>query len=195
LTQPPRLVDATTFDVTTQSVARAFAHDPMMRAGLRPDVRVGEIAVIVRLLFAEYQAVDAAWQLGDGLAGAGWLAPAAAAAFDQIDQATREVVPPMTTDDGASYGQFWEWVTEHIPDEPVWLLDLIGVDPSAQGRGYGQRLLRHGLALAAADGRPAFLETANPDNVAYYERVGFGVVESAIAPGGGPQVWFMRHDG
>jgi ribosomal protein S18 acetylase RimI-like enzyme len=195
MTPPPLRVDAATFDVTTQSVARAFANDPMIRAGLRADVTVDEIAGIVRALFAEYVKVGAAWQLGDGLAAAAWLAPVDAAAFELIDQATRSVVPQLTDDDGASYGAFWEWITEHIPAEPVWLLDLIGVDPAVRGRGYGQRLVRLGLSLAQADGLPAFLETANPRNVAYYEGLGFGVIASEEPPGDGPRVWFMRHDG
>jgi hypothetical protein len=41
---------------------------------------------------------------------------------------------------------------------------------------------------------PAFLETARPENVGYYERLGFRVVADGDVPGGGPHIWFLRAD-
>lgn len=195
MSDAPQPVREHDIDVVALSLARAFANDPMLRAGLRPDVSVDELSQIVRALFVEYVAVDAAWQLDGGRAAAGWLPPTAAAAFELIDQRTRPIVLPLTDDESAVYNAFWEWITEHIPDEPVWLLDFIGVDPDVQGRGYGGRLIQHGLDLARDQALPAFLETANPANVAYYEGFGFRVVDSGLPPGGGPEVWFLRHDG
>jgi predicted N-acetyltransferase YhbS len=51
-----------------------------------------------------------------------------------------------------------------------------------------------GLGFARRDEVPAFLETARPGNVGYYERLGFRVVADEHAPGGGPRLWFMRSD-
>ena len=50
----------------------------------------------------------------------------------------------------------------------------------------------HGLELARADGYPAFLETGNPRNVAYYQSLGFRIVDEQRAPDGGPTIWFMQ---
>jgi len=79
----------------------------------------------------------------------------------------------------------------HIPAEPCWFLDVIGVVPAARGLGLGRILVEHGLALAAADGLPAFLETGRAENVPYYEQFGFRTVDRQEAPRGGPTIWFM----
>jgi predicted N-acetyltransferase YhbS len=71
---------------------------------------------------------------------------------------------------------------------------VIGVDPARQGLGLGTALIEHGLGVARDQRLPAFLETANPRNVAYYERFGFRVVEDGHVPGGGSRFWFMRFD-
>ena len=79
----------------------------------------------------------------------------------------------------------WNWIEEQLPDEPHWFLDAIGVEPERQGEGIGAALVRWGIARAAADGVPAFLETGLIENVGYYERFGFRVVhEGEPEPGG-----------
>jgi predicted N-acetyltransferase YhbS len=128
----------------------------------------------------------------DGLAVASWITPEAAARFDELEQPTRAAIAPYTDDGGARYGSFWDWLAGHLPREPCWFMDLVAVDPSARGRGLGGQLVDHGLALARADGLPAFLETAQLANVAYYQRFGFTVIGEERAPGGGPTIWFMR---
>jgi predicted N-acetyltransferase YhbS len=75
----------------------------------------------------------------------------------------------------------------------VWFLDVLGVTPSSQGQGLGSALVRHGLALADADGVAALLETGNPDNIGYYRQFGFEVWRQEAAPDGGPVVSFMIH--
>jgi GNAT superfamily N-acetyltransferase len=100
----------------------------------------------------------------------------------------------LTADGGRRYDAFWDWVDAHNPDEPLWQLDSIAVEPMAQGRGFGAALIAAGLALAEADGVGAFLSTGTPRNVSIYGRCGFRVVEDADAPGGGPHIWFMRWD-
>ncbi len=139
-----------------------------------------------------YIEVDSAWMMESGLAVASWIAPEAAARFDELEQPTRNAVAPHTTDAGVRYGQFWDWLAGHLPSEPCWFLDLVAVHPSARGRGLGGRLVEHGLALARADGLPSFLETGQESNVAYYERFGFKVIGEEQAPDGGPTIWFMH---
>ena len=67
-------------------------------------------------------------------------------------------------------------------------------DPDHQGGGIGSALVKLGLARAAEDGIPAYLEAGNPRNVPLYERLGFKVIAEADAPDGGPHIWFMRCD-
>jgi hypothetical protein len=54
--------------------------------------------------------------------------------------------------------------------------------------------MRDGLASADRAGIPAWLETSKATNAAYYEHFGFRTVVDEDAPGGGPHIWFMRHD-
>jgi GNAT superfamily N-acetyltransferase len=98
----------------------------------------------------------------------------------------------LTVDRGRRYGAFWDWVESHTPAEPVWVLDSIAVEPTAQGRGLGAALIASGIELARADGVGAFLSTATQRNVQIYERCGFAVSEVADSPDGGPTIYFMR---
>lgn len=79
-------------------------------------------------------------------------------------------------------------LNEHRPKEPFWYLHVAGCDPAAQGRGYGSAVVRAGLELAA--GLPAYLETANEQNLPFYQNFGFSVVEEWHVPDG-PKVWSM----
>ena len=78
------------------------------------------------------------------------------------------------------------------PKELHWYLGILGVEPSHQGRGIGEGLLRARLEPADADGISAYLETDKERNLAYYRRFGFELVET-LAPDGpeAPPVWTM----
>ena len=76
------------------------------------------------------------------------------------------------------------------PVEPHWYLGTLGVDPRHQGRGAGAALLRHWVGRAQDDAASAYLETDLPENVGFYEREGFRVVEGAEVLGA--RVWCMR---
>lgn len=78
-------------------------------------------------------------------------------------------------------------------DAPVWYLEVLGVVEYARGLGLGQALARWGLQRADHDAIPAHLETGKRDNVGYYQRLGFDLIETspAIYPGG-PPMWFLR---
>jgi GNAT superfamily N-acetyltransferase len=80
----------------------------------------------------------------------------------------------------------------HFPDEPVWYLKLLGVDPDGQGKGIGSMLLRESLCELDEDALPAYLETGTERNVRFYERFGFAVrrAEVQLAPGSTPH-WTM----
>jgi len=132
------------------------------------------------------------WKIRGCDGGAAWLPPGVAARFAEIEQSTRAAITPLTGDGGVRYAAFWDWLGAHLPDEPCWFLDLVGVAPAAQGGGLGRALLMHGLQRARADGYPAFLETGNPRNVPFYQSLGFQTVAEQRAPDGGPVIWFMQ---
>ncbi|MFD4356674.1 GNAT family N-acetyltransferase [Nocardia sp. NPDC058518] len=76
--------------------------------------------------------------------------------------------------------------------EQHWHLMAVGVSAAARGRGHGRDLIAAGMYRAAADGVPVHLETTNPNNVSFYERLGFDTTAVIDLPGGGPRRWLMR---
>ncbi|MEP6759236.1 MAG: GNAT family N-acetyltransferase [Actinomycetota bacterium] len=173
---------------------RAFVDDAMLRWPFPAGATADDIAVLFSILLDAYHPLGVVTVTDDVAGAAVWMPPAEAARFLEIEAPTRELIRPLTDDDGARYDTFWDWLGGHLPDDPCWFLDILAVDASARGRGHGTRLIEHGLARAHAERLPAFLETSRPDNVALYERFGFQVVEELIAPAGGPAIWFLRAD-
>ena len=79
------------------------------------------------------------------------------------------------------------------PKEPHWYLILLAVDPPWQRRGAGSMLVEHGLAFADAAGVGAYLETQKEENLAYYRRFGFELVDTLRPlPGGLPYYTMWR---
>lgn len=79
----------------------------------------------------------------------------------------------------------------HPKGFPFWYLHFVGVRPDFQGKGWGGSIIREGLKRAAGEGLPAYLETATPQNVPLYLRLGFEIVEEWDVPDGGPHFWSM----
>ncbi|MCP5279536.1 MAG: GNAT family N-acetyltransferase [Thiobacillus sp.] len=70
----------------------------------------------------------------------------------------------------------------HRPRRPHYYLQVIGVLEG--GRGHGRALMETVLRRCDEQGLPAFLETGNPENLGFYEKLGFRVLGSYGLPGG-----------
>ena len=79
----------------------------------------------------------------------------------------------------------------HHAAGPHYYLSALGVEPARQGEGVGTALVGPILARTAADGAPAYLETATARNVLLYERLGFAVVEELTLPRTDVHGWLM----
>ena len=79
-------------------------------------------------------------------------------------------------------------VERRHPTEPHWYLALLGTDPGAQGRGLGTTVLTPVLERCDTDGIPAYTETQKEENVAWYGRRGFEVIDDLRLPGT-PPIW------
>lgn len=77
--------------------------------------------------------------------------------------------------------------------EPHWYLGLLGSDPTFRGRGAGSALLGPVIERCDEQGVPAYLETQKADNVPWYRRHGFEVVDELDARGC-PSMWTMRRE-
>ena len=72
---------------------------------------------------------------------------------------------------------------------------MLGVEPSAQGKGLGGRLLEPVLQQADSEGLPAYLETDKERNLAFYARFRFGLVDTLWPDGpDAPPEWTMWRD-
>jgi ribosomal protein S18 acetylase RimI-like enzyme len=79
----------------------------------------------------------------------------------------------------------------HRVKEPHWYLSLLGADPACQRSGAGTALLAPILERADAGATPVYLETQKEENVPWYHRFGFEVVEE-LRVSGSPSMWAMR---
>ena len=62
---------------------------------------------------------------------------------------------------------------KHHPREPHWYLEALGALPEARGTGVGGRVVQPVLDRCDSERVPAYLESSNPRNWSFYERLGF----------------------
>jgi len=170
-------------------LGRAFTDDPMLVWPFGAD-RTDLITDFFRAFDEQIADLGWLWEVGPGLGVAAWIPPGSDQVMMDIDRSMRSTLEAAE----ARHEEMWEWIADNFPSEPFWYLDHLAVDAEHRGAGLGVALIRHGLDLADRDGVPAFLETGRPGNVPYYERRGFRTYLHEDAPGGGPHIWFMRHD-
>lgn len=127
----------------------------------------------------------------DGFRGAAlWLPPGVAPDEPTLLELIQRSVAEELQDD--VLGVFEQMEAYH-PREPHWYLALIGVDPAHQRKGYGSILLRRALAVCDREGRLAYLESSNPENIPLYERHGFEVI-GKIQVGSSPPITPMLRE-
>jgi GNAT superfamily N-acetyltransferase len=76
---------------------------------------------------------------------------------------------------------------------PHWYLAILGVDPLFQRSGAGTALLRPVLDRCDREATVAYLETQKPENVPWYGRHGFEVVET-LEVRGCPPMWTLLRE-
>ena len=79
-------------------------------------------------------------------------------------------------------GEYLEAVHQRLAPFGHWFLQVIGVDPQFQGKGYAGKLLKPMLARIDEEGLPCYLETFDEHNVSFYEHFGFAVIEKSTIP-------------
>jgi len=183
------------------ALARAFQDDPLQayvfpdpetRAALSPT----HFAPLLRygLLFGEVLTTEggpsgaAIWLPPDG-----WEVTPERAAMAGLDE-----LPKVLGDEAAErfFSALGAIDPYHHRDVPAahWYVMVVGVSPEARGQGLGRALLQPMMDRADTAGLPCYLETAQPDNVAFYEHLGFRRVVEVVEPGSGLRLWTFRRD-
>jgi GNAT superfamily N-acetyltransferase len=101
---------------------------------------------------------------------------------------------PGTVSRQKAFGEYAASVRKRCAPFPHWYLQLLGVDPAHQGKGYASVLLKPMFDRLSKEGQPCFLETQGEKNVALYEHLGFRVAEMGTVPGSDVKSWAMLRD-
>jgi ribosomal protein S18 acetylase RimI-like enzyme len=181
------------------ALARAFHDDPLQtyvfpdtaeRAARSPE----HFAPILRygLLFGEVLTTE-----GTPLGAAVWLPPGGCEVTpERAEEAGLNDLPRAIGKEAA--GRFFSALGAvepyHRGIPPHWYLMVVGVSPEGRGRGLGRALIQPIMDRADAAGMPCYLETAQPDNVAFYEHLGFRRVVELMEQQSGLRMWTFRRD-
>lgn len=175
-----------------ETLAQAFQTDPAL-SWILPDA--GHRTKALRRLFRTL--VPADMRAGVGLRAPGDEAAALWRAPGQAHSGTLEflrIVIPLVATFGTALPRGLKVqasIDAHRPKGRFWYLHYVGVRTEHQGKGHGGRIIRSQTAVADAAGLACWLETATPENVPLYERLGFVTQAEWDVPSGGPHFWGM----
>jgi ribosomal protein S18 acetylase RimI-like enzyme len=152
----------------------AFAQDPMMRWAF-PDPSAfltgfPQFALAFGGLAFDHQSAHSAGRFaGTAL----WLPPG----IEPDEEAMGAVVQSVLDESRIGTAlKIQEEMSRYHPEEPLWYLPLMGVEPAQQRRGIGGALMAHALRFIDEQQSLAYLESSNPENIPLYERHGFEVL-------------------
>lgn len=166
-------------------ITLAFGADPLTRWAMPdPAVYMAAMPEAARAFGGNGFAEGTVYCL-DGCVGAAmWLPPGIEPDHERLGASIESNVEPSIASDLMA---IFEEAGSYHPEEPHWYLPLIGIDPARLGQGLGSVLMRHTLRRCDAEGLPAYLESSNPRNIAFYQRLGFERL-GAIQVGSSPTV-------
>jgi GNAT superfamily N-acetyltransferase len=181
---------------TAQTLARAFADDPVM-AWIFPSEQMRRrrlpqfFAVTMRGTSLQRQGTEIMMSGGAVLGAAIWVPPGfwLPSAWQQL-----RALPGYAwalRSRFAAAGRTYNDIMRCHPRRPHWYLSGIGTDPPLQGTGVGSELMRSRLVRCDAAGLPAYLESSKESNVPFYQHHGFKVTREVAISGGGPRLWLM----
>lgn len=163
----------------------AFPNDPVLRYLFPAEEAYAQhAATFFGYLFDKRVQQGTVWTIERGASTAIWEPPRGETpSLD--DPLTRQ----LPADALARVRAYDRAVNAVQPDYPYWYLGVLATHPDYAGRGWGRAVMSAGLRRAAADGRPAVLETSNPANVEMYRRAGWRVLHALTEP---LPIWVMQ---
>jgi ribosomal protein S18 acetylase RimI-like enzyme len=123
-----------------------------------------------------------AYQTANFAGAALWLPPGIEPDDAEVGAVIENTAAPALRD---SLYSLMEQMSRHHPNGAHWYLPLIGVEPMHQGRGLGNTLMETVLKRCDEEQLAAYLESTNPRNIPFYERLGFrrvGAIQVGTSP-------------
>ncbi len=183
----------------TTTLARAFSSDPMFTWMFpHPDRRSRSLVRFLRVPLEYGLKYGSVTRSNGAKAVAIWAPPERPMSTTGLVRTGFLAVPfqigfgPFVKFVGAN--SVMEKIHKKYMPEPHWYLLIVGVDPELQGKGHGGALVAEGLERADGVNAPCYLETSEERNLAFYERQGFKVVDTAPLGKDGPPGWGMRRE-
>lgn len=161
------------------TLARAFADHPWTNWVVAADRRLQRLVQLYTLYLEA--GVTETWVTDDCVAAAVWIPPGS------FEGPGGDEVAGVLGDRAGHAAQVTALIEERRPEEPHWMLSLMGTHPDHRGRGLASKVLAPGLER----NEPAYLDTATEAGVRFAERHGFHVFDEVELPGGGPHVRLM----
>jgi ribosomal protein S18 acetylase RimI-like enzyme len=181
--------------MVAETLTQAFHTDPALSYILQDEgSRPRRLKRLFDLIIADDATVGRVVQSVGNEAAALWRSPGNA---DSGDEPLIAQLIPMLRIFGIALPRAMRVVAgidKNRPKGDFWYLHFVGVRPGHQGKGWGGRIIREGLARADAEGLPSWLETATPENVPLYQRLGFVIQCEWDVPKGGPHFWGMMRE-
>lgn len=179
-------------DPACASAVAALENDPFYRsicgACMRDAVRRrGVLAQYFDYSIQEGKDIGRSIHLADPSCGvAVWLLPQAPDGQSRAAHNKRVFLETTLDAEGrANYYRIVNFMSAKaasVVDNHAWYLSIVAVDPAAQGQGLGRKLLEPTLAEADLVSATCYLETFNPRNLGFYERLGFGAAARFAEP-------------
>jgi ribosomal protein S18 acetylase RimI-like enzyme len=161
----------------------AFGSDPANR-WCWPDTAeyLAAFPQFVRALGGNAFAAECAFEIAGGAGAALWLPPGVEPDEAELIALVQRSVHASRQSD---VFELIQQMGQYHPKTAHWYLPFVGVEPMQQGRALGAQLLRPTLERCDDERLPAYLESSNPRNVPFYERLGFrriGIIQAGTSP-------------
>lgn len=182
-------------------LARAFWHDPLFDflsdGDLLSEYRV--LPRVFRTAMTDFRVEEAELYVAD-VSGrprsfAGWLGPGTfpRSRTARLVRDGRAAALLARLHHRRAAAALLREVDRRHPTQPHWYLALLGTDPGAQGRGLAGAVLSPVLGRCDLEGVPAYTETQKEENVAWYGRRGFEMIDE-LHVRGAPPIWRLWRD-
>ena len=127
----------------------------------------------------------------DNYAGAAlWFPPHVEPDGDLLMETIRQT---LSTERQTEVFGLLEQISNFHPSQPHWYLGMLGVDPAQQNRGYASASIQGILDLCDRSELPAYLESSNSTNIAFYKKHGFKVIGEIQAHSSPTMFSMIRH--